>query len=220
MLTVLVVDDDFRVAQLHAAYVRKLGDFEVLGVAHTAAEALEQCALVQPDLLLLDSYLPDRPGLEVAIRLAGTRTDVLMVTADTAATTVRAAFSAGALGYLVKPFTEEDLAMRLLAYQRYRSRLERGQLHQKQIDAAIAALVSGKPAGAVSRHSSVTQRLVRELVRDAESAVTATEVATSLGIGRATAQRYLSAMAEAGELAIALRYGSTGRPEHEYRWGT
>ena len=121
--------------------------------------------------------------------------------------------------YLIDiPFTEDDLAARLLAYQRYRSRIQRGHLHQRQIDAAAAALVPGKPAGTTSRHSSVTQGLVRDLVRDSSCAVTATEVATGLGIGRATAQRYLSVMADSGELAIALRYGSTGRPEHEYRW--
>lgn len=218
MLTVFVVDDDFRVARLHASYVHNVSGFDVVGVAHTARETLEQCARVQPDLVLLDSYLPDQPGLEVAVRLAGTRTDVLMVTADTAATTVRAAFGAGALGYLVKPFTEDDLTLRLLAYQRYRSRIERGQLHQQQIDAAIAALLPGKPAGSGARQSSVTQGLVRNLVRAADSAMTAAEVATSLGIGRATAQRYLSALADSGELTIGLRYGSTGRPEHEYHW--
>lgn len=218
MLSVLVVDDDFRVAQLHASYVGAAPGFEVVAVAHTADEALRQSADLQPDLVLLDSYLPDQPGLVVAARLAGTRSDVLMVTADTAATTVRTAFGAGALGYLVKPFTQEDLVARLTGYQRYRSRIERGRLHQPQIDAAFAALLPAGRTATGSRQSSVTERLVRDLVRDADDGLTATEVATSLGIGRATAQRYLSALAERAEVGITLRYGTTGRPEHEYRW--
>ena len=36
----LVVDDDYRVAAIHAAYVAKVDGFEVVGQAHTAAEAL------------------------------------------------------------------------------------------------------------------------------------------------------------------------------------
>ncbi|MFC6258086.1 helix-turn-helix domain-containing protein, partial [Kocuria oceani] len=41
-------------------------------------------------------------------------------------------------------------------------------------------------------------------------------IARKVGISRATAQRYLSALAEDGSVEIQLRYGSTGRPEHRY----
>jgi two-component system CitB family response regulator len=37
-------------------------------------------------------------------------------------------------------------------------------------------------------------------------------------MARATAQRYLTALAEAGTVRMQLRYGATGRPEHEYQW--
>ena len=37
-------------------------------------------------------------------------------------------------------------------------------------------------------------------------------------MARATAQRYLTALAESGAVEMRLRYGATGRPEHEYLW--
>jgi two-component system CitB family response regulator len=44
----------------------------------------------------------------------------------------------------------------------------------------------------------------------------AAEIARAVGISRATAQRYLSALADDGAVEIQLRYGTTGRPEHRY----
>jgi two-component system CitB family response regulator len=44
----------------------------------------------------------------------------------------------------------------------------------------------------------------------------AADVAARVGVSRATAQRYLSALADDGAVDIQLRYGTTGRPEHRY----
>ncbi|MDP9027187.1 MAG: response regulator, partial [Actinomycetota bacterium] len=62
-ITVLVVDDDFRVASLHVAFVERIDGFEVVGQAHTGAEALELSGSLHPDLVLMDIYLPDLDGL-------------------------------------------------------------------------------------------------------------------------------------------------------------
>jgi response regulator of citrate/malate metabolism len=41
MITVLVVDDDFRVASIHSAFVDRVDGFRTVGVAHTGADALQ-----------------------------------------------------------------------------------------------------------------------------------------------------------------------------------
>src|SRR4051812_50193211 len=99
-MRVLVVDDDFRVADLHAQFVRRAAGFEVVGVAHNAAEARQAAADLQPDLVLLDMYLPDALGLDLVPELS---CDVLMVTAAADADTVRRAVGAGGVNYLIKP---------------------------------------------------------------------------------------------------------------------
>ena len=69
MIRVVVVDDDFRIAGIHAAYVGKLDGFEVIAQVHTAAEAVAAVDRLGPDLLLLDLYLPYEHGLDLVARL-------------------------------------------------------------------------------------------------------------------------------------------------------
>lgn len=217
MIGVLVVEDDFRVAAVHAAFCEQVGGFKVLGTARTAAQARAKIAELRPDLVLLDTYLPDQLGTEL---LAELRVDTIMLTAASDAATVRAAFAAGALNYLVKPFTAADLAARLTAYARYRGLLatKDKNLDQDEIDRALRALHDGDKPSVPKGQSPVTARLVTDALRSADGSRSAAEIAAQLGIGRATAQRYLAALAADGTATMGLRYGTTGRPEHEYTW--
>jgi response regulator of citrate/malate metabolism len=216
-LGIVVVDDDFRVADLHARFVTTAPGFALLGTAHTAAHALELVAQLKPDLVLLDNHLPDRPGLSVASELL---CDVMIVTADSSSATVRGALAAGAVNVIVKPFTAGLLAARLAAYAKYRQILSpgAGDLGQHGVDRALAALRQGDRPPTPKGQSPVTARLVADRLRKADQPATAAEVAADLGISRATAQRYLASLAEEGRADVAMRYGSTGRPEHRYRW--
>ena len=213
MIRTLVVDDDYRVAELHARYVGEVRGFEVVATARTAAEAVAAAERLEPDLVLLDQYLPDEPGTSVLPRLGA---DVIMVTAAGDAPQVRQALGSGALGYLIKPFEPDALAERLRSYARYRSQLG-GQrtLHQEQVDRAVRALHGADRGGA---KSSPTGDLVLGAVREASGPLTASEVAERLGTSRTTAQRYLADLSARGQVSVRLRYGATGRPEHLYEW--
>lgn len=220
MIRVLVVEDDFRVANVHVAFTHRVPGFQVIGTALSAAEARRMIAELSPDLILLDAYLPDDNGLTL---LAETDVDTIMLTAASDPATVRAACARGALNYLVKPFTAEQLADRLTAYARYRSLLAaaRRQLSQDDIDRAVRHLHTGDRPATPKGQSAVTARLVADALRTAAGeARTAAEIAAELGIARATAQRYLAALEQSGSATMSLRYGTTGRPEHLYRWNT
>jgi response regulator of citrate/malate metabolism len=210
-LTVLVVDDDFRVANMHAEIVRAMPGFTVTETVNTLAAARRVEAV---DLALVDVYLPDGSGVDFVRELDG---DAMMLTAAAESHTVRAAIAAGALGILVKPFQPTELAARLAGYARYRKILATPTVSAAAIDAALDAL---RPKLAPSPQSvappSPTKNLVLQALAGAEHPLSAAEVAEAIGVSRATAQRYLATLASSGEVTIGLRYGTTGRPEQEF----
>ncbi|NUP74468.1 MAG: response regulator [Sinomonas sp.] len=210
---VLIVDDDFHVAQLHATYVEAVPGFSALAPVGTAALARQSVHALRPDLVLLDMYLPDTPGLEL---LRALDVDTVVLTAAADPESVRMALRRGALGYLIKPFTADDLDSLLRGYARYR-RLLRGPsaLDQATVERARRALLGGRDAPAPNRQRSGTEAAVLDALAPGEL-LSAAEVAAVVGVSRATAQRYLAALADEGSVEIQLRYGSTGRPEHRY----
>ncbi|HET9058794.1 MAG TPA: response regulator [Acidimicrobiales bacterium] len=219
MIRVLVVDDDFRVASLHAAYVEKVPGFVVVGQAHSAQALVANLEPLAPDLVLLDLYLPDQHGLEVLKRLRQARSaagnvDVIVITAASDAASVRSAMQYGAFHYLLKPFGFAALQERLLAYQAMHRQL--GSLQQAD-QTSVDRLYSSMSATAKPEPKSHTLEAVEDLLAEVESWLTASEVAAKLGTSRATAQRYLNRLEASGRVVMSLRYGTTGRPEHRYR---
>ena len=215
---VMVVDDDFRVAHLHAEIAKRVPEVEVVGLAHTAADAIAMAERERPDLVLLDEYLPDRRGSQILRHLDAA---VLMITATDDVAAVRRAVSAGAVNVVLKPFKPPVLAARLHAFVRFWNALDgSGPVDQRAIDKAMALLrVGDEPTSALPKgRSSVTADAIRDVLLAAEDPLTAAEVAEATGVSRPTAQRYLSDLARAGKVDLGLRYGTTGRPEHRYAW--
>ena len=216
MIRVLVDDDDFRVAHLHARYVEAVAGFEVVGIAHTARSAVEDAKTLAADLVLLDLYLPDARGTDI-VPLLGR--DVIMLTAASDAASVREAIGRGVVNYLVKPFSDSALADRLRAYATYRAHLSGERpLQQADIDRAARLLREGDTASTRRKaRSSQTETLIIDALRNADGPTTAADVAAFVGVSRPTAQRYLSDLVDDGHVSVKMRYG-TGRPEHQYRW--
>ncbi|MGN6605549.1 MAG: response regulator [Jatrophihabitans sp.] len=222
MIRVLVVDDDFRVADLHAEFVRRVPGFDVVGVAHTGAAALDAARVHRPDLVLLDLYLPDEHGLSVLRRLRegeGHNPDVIVISAARDVASVRAAMQGGVVQYLVKPFAFRAFADRLTAYRALHEQAHRtGEVAQRDVD-RLFSIMRG-PAGAAELPkglSEPTMALVRAQFEDSAAELSAAGVAERIGISRATAQRYLAVLVHDGRLELTLKYGTAGRPEHRYR---
>jgi CheY-like chemotaxis protein len=125
MIGVLIVDDDFMVAKVHAGFVAALDGFEVVGTASTGTQALDEVTRLAPDLVLLDVYLPDMTGLEVLQRLraGGSSVDVMVISAARDVDSIRSALHGGVLQYLVKPFDRATFEARLRDYASLRSEL-------------------------------------------------------------------------------------------------
>jgi response regulator of citrate/malate metabolism len=218
VIEVLVVDDDFMVARIHTGFVERTPGFTVTGVAHTGAQALAEAERLQPDLVLLDVYLPDVSGLDLlgALREAAPEVDVLVISAAREADTVRRALRGGIVHYLMKPFSYDDLRVRLEHYQQAYAGMPGEQTDQADVDRVFG--VSGADKRLPKGFSAETLRLVEDTLRQETADVSAAEAASLLGISRVSARRYLEHLTETGKVEVALRYGEVGRPERRYAW--
>jgi response regulator of citrate/malate metabolism len=217
MITVLVVDDDFRVARIHSAFVDRVEGFRTVGSAGTGREALEQARQLQPDLILLDLYLPDVFGLDLLnqLRVAGVESDAIVISAANEFETVERALGLGVANYLLKPFTIHDLANRLNEYRAQRRRRPRPPVEdQAEVDRIFGRSGTGRSAAMPKGLSPETAELILgSLSAEPRSAQ---ECADAAGISRVSARRYLELYVQQGKAQVSLRYGSRGRPERRY----
>jgi two-component system CitB family response regulator len=224
VIRTLVVDDDYMAASVHRAYVERVVGFTVVGEAHTGGEALELVKRLKPDLVLLDIYLPDISGLEVLRRLReidALPVDVIAITSAKDVDTLRRAMQGGVIQYLVKPFFFDTFRERLERYAALRARMTRmREADQHEIDKLYALLRTQGTARLPKGISPPTLAAIVQVVREAPEELSATDVAREAGISRGTARRYLEFLADSGSVELTLRYGTTGRPEHLYRWAT
>ena len=193
MIRVLVVDDDFMVARVHRGFVERVDGFEVVGVAHTGAEALQLAGELHPDLVLLDLYLPDLFGLDVLARLrtAGVQADVVVITAAKEVDSVRAALRHGVTDYVLKPFGFADLRERLERYAAHRLLLHAGEVRgQDDIDRVLARRPGAGSAATLPKGMSPeTAQLVEGALRECADTLSASEAAEQVGISGVSGRR-------------------------------
>ncbi|MCJ0763844.1 protein kinase domain-containing protein [Variovorax terrae] len=126
MLTVLIVDDDEGVRNQAMRY---LASPEIrLASASNGRLALEQAALVCPDIVICDVDMPELNGFDVLEALKADErlasAQVMMLTAQGSRNSMRLGMSLGADDYLTKPFTREELVEAVNGLIRRRGRLE------------------------------------------------------------------------------------------------
>ena len=219
MISTLVVDDDFMVAKVHAAFVERTPGFKVVGVVHTGADALRAVHELHPALVLLDIYLPDRSGIEVLERFRAETpdVDVLVITAAREVDTVRRALRGGIVNYLIKPFEYAALRERLEHYAATHHHLAGiTAAAQSDVDRVFGARTLSRPLP--KGLSTETAELVGNVLREAAADMSASECAARAGLSRISARRYLEYFTETGRVKVRLRYGAAGRPERRYRW--
>jgi DNA-binding NarL/FixJ family response regulator len=110
---VVLADDVPEILDVVKHLVEK--DCDILGLAHDGEEALDAVASLDPDLVILDISMPLIDGLQVARRLRerGHRAKIIFVTVHEDRDYIEAAWSAGAMGYVLKSQLATDLVLAL-----------------------------------------------------------------------------------------------------------
>ena len=107
---ILIVDDSLLIREMLRDILTDEG-FEVVGEARDGVEAVERFRELEPDLVVLDIVMPRRSGVEALVELVALRPDarVLMCSALGQEALIQEALAGGALGFIVKPFSSEDV---------------------------------------------------------------------------------------------------------------
>ena len=164
---VLIAEDE---ALIRMDLAEMLGEegYDVVGQAGDGARAIELAEELRPDLVILDVKMPVLDGIAAAEQIAGKRiAPVVILTAFSQRDLVERARDAGAMAYLVKPFTKGDLVPAIeMAVSRF---AEIGLLEQEVADLS-ERLETRK---AVDRAKGVLQKDLRLSMRQVADGVVA-----------------------------------------------
>ena len=111
-IRVMIVDDHAVVRSGLTAFLQVYEDLELAGEARTGDEAVELCARLQPDVVLMDLVMPGMDGAVAtqAIRQRCPDSQVMVLTTFKDEALVQKALRAGAIGYLLKDVQADELA--------------------------------------------------------------------------------------------------------------
>ncbi|HEX8025054.1 MAG TPA: response regulator transcription factor [Candidatus Limnocylindrales bacterium] len=167
MKTVLVVDDEAKIAQLARDYLERAG-FAVL-TAGDGRSALQQIRSRRPDLVVLDLGLPEVDGLEVTRTVReSSGIPIVMLTARDDELDKLLGLELGADDYITKPFSPRELVARVRAVLRRTERAaapesDRVVVGDLALDAAkLSASVAGRPVDLTPTEFSLLLTMARQ----------------------------------------------------------
>jgi len=204
-IRVLVADDHAILRGGLAAFLRAMEGMQLVGEAANGEEALRLARELQPDVVLMDIKMPVMDGVEAtrAIRACCPRTQVVVLTSFVEDELVPHALEAGAIGYLLKNVSHQELAAAI-------RQAARGQsvLSPEATQALVEATVRKSPL-----IEALTPLEMQVLALMAEG-LTNLQIGQQLGITESTIKSHVSTIiAKLGvasrteAVALALRHG-------------
>ncbi|MFJ8247656.1 response regulator [Peribacillus asahii] len=219
----VIAEDDFRVADIHEKFLDRFEEIEVVGKALNAEQTIEILEQKQPNLLLLDVYMPDQLGSDLLpiIRQKYKHIDIIMITAATDKEILEKALRYGVEYYLIKPVKIEHFQQIIEEYlNKYHLMQTDQEINQEFIDRIFK---KGTPPSAVNKETSlpkgvddITLSKVRIVLEKSSIGLSAEQVSRQIGASRTTARRYLEYLISVQECKAEVVYGVVGRPERRY----
>jgi two-component system, NarL family, response regulator LiaR len=197
-IRVVIVDDHVLVRSGLEVVLAMFDDIELAGQAGDGDEALRLCAELRPDVVLMDLVMPGTSGVEATRRIlsACPQTRVVALTSFSDEDLIGETLRAGAIGYLMKNVSADQLAAAVRAAAEGRSTLA-----PEAADALVRS-VSAPPRGA----DGLTTR-EREVLKLMADGLTNADIAERLVIGVATVKTHVSSIMS--KLGVSTRTEAT-----------
>lgn len=215
---VVIIEDDPMVAQIDRQYVEMNRAFHVMRMFKSSVDAIDWFSLGgrTVDLVILDYYTPGMTGQQFldCLHEMGQSPSVIMVTSANDAQTVRELLSRGVLDYLVKPFRSERFQQALARFIKLNQALEKGNdVDQGTLDRLLGGETAGTLAPLEKGLNTDTLARIRAFFAGYNgNGITSEQIAEQVGLSRITVRRYVSYLAECGEIASFVDYQTGGRP--------
>ncbi len=185
-ISIILADDHPVVRRGMQALLESEQDFSIVGVASDGLEAVELTERLKPDVLVLDLMMPGLSGLEALriLRERSPRTRIVILSMYSSSAFVAQALQNGAVGYVLKECTEENLvrAVREAA-------VGRRFLSPPVTEIAIDDYIEQSKTGPFDPHETLTPRQ-REVLQLAAEGKTNAEIAARLNISQRTVENH------------------------------
>jgi DNA-binding NarL/FixJ family response regulator len=183
-ISILLVDDHPIVRQGYRRVLENQRDFQVVAEADDAVSAYGAFKAHSPDIVVMDISMPGASGLEAIrnIRARDGRARILVFSMHSEAPLIKAAFNAGAGGYVTKSSEPAVLVKAIRS-------VARGERAMSDDVAQVLALESLAPSG--SALDQLAEREI-EVLRQLAAGATQEEIAFSLNLSLKTVQNYHS----------------------------
>ena len=197
MIRILIVDDHAIVRKGIRALLSESDGFEVVGEASDGGEAVRLAAESLPDVILMDLLMPVMDGIEATRQITGQRpgTHILVLTSFAADNKVFPAIKAGALGYLLKDSTPEELVRAIRQVHRGEPALHPIIARKLLHEIAQPADLQPAPETLTARELTVLQLIAQGLSNQ--------EIADQLVVSEPTVRSHVSRIL--GKLHLASR---------------
>ncbi|MDN7245409.1 response regulator [Planococcus shenhongbingii] len=218
---VLLIEDDPMVREVNKEFIESVEDFRVVEVASNGEEGLLLIKELNPDLVILDIFMPKKDGIKTLqeIRKQKLEVDVIVVSAAKESETIKMMLQNGAVDYIMKPFKLHRIQQALEKYQNYRISLTRSEtVSQEQLDLLLYSGQAKKTEEAYLPKglNEFTLNEITANIQAQDGPRSAEEVAGAIGIARVTARRYLDYLEKSGVIRLDVQYGGVGRPVNRY----